>query len=192
MSKMKRSQRAALLTLLIREMLGRGSWCGETHIQKATFLLQDLLRVDTGFDFILYRHGPFSFELRDELASMQADDLLELVARRPGYGPTYVPTSFSEEFLERFPKTAARYTRQVEFVAGELHNMGVLELERLATAYYIAEREGITRKGDRAERLVELKPHVSLQEARLATDQIDRMIERSIPFSLNEDSSVAS
>src|ERR1035441_4963526 len=73
---MKHGQRMAVLTLLDREMLAKGSWCGETHIQKATYFLQELLGVDLGFEFVLYRHGPFSFELRDELSSMQADDIL--------------------------------------------------------------------------------------------------------------------
>lgn len=174
-----------MLTLLNREMLKRDSWCGETHIQKATFFLQDLLGVDAGFEFILYRHGPFSFDLRDELSSMQADDLLELAVKREGYGPTYVPTAFSETFLERFPKTTARYMRQIKFVADELSDKGVAELERLATAFFIADREGISQVGRRAQRLVELKPHISLPEARSACQQVDSLIERARPFSLN-------
>src|SRR5438477_2081289 len=88
---MKQAQRAAVLALLNRKMLERGSWCGETHLQKAMYFLQDLLGVDAGFEFILYRHGPFSFELRDALASLQADGLLDLAIRQQGYGPTYVP-----------------------------------------------------------------------------------------------------
>src|ERR1700691_3123913 len=137
MKNMKHSQRAAILTLLNREVQRRGSWCGETHIQKATFFLQDLLGVDAGFEFILYRHGPFSFDLRDELASMQADNLLELEARYLGYGPSYYPTQFSEEFLERFPKTTVRYISQVEFVAAEFGDKNVAELEKLATAFFL-------------------------------------------------------
>jgi hypothetical protein len=168
-------------------MLKRDSWCGETHIQKAIFFLQDLLKVDAGFEFILYRHGPFSFELRDELSSMQADDLLELTVRREGYGPRYVPTSFSNTYLERFPKTTARYMKQVTFVADELSDKGVAELERLATAFFIANREGVRQIGRRAQRLVDLKPHISLSEARAACEQIDRMSERALPFVLSED-----
>jgi hypothetical protein len=186
---MKRSQRAAILTLLNREMLKNGSWCGETHIQKAAFFLQDLLGVDAGFDFILYRHGPFSFDLRDELSSMQADDLLELAVRREGYGPTYIPTPFSEIFLERFPKTTSRYVKQIKFIAEELSDKNVAELERLATAFFIAHREGIRQVGRQAQRLVDLKPHISLQEARSACEQVDGLVERSGPFSLKEESS---
>jgi len=179
---MKHSQRAAILTLLNREMQRRGSWCGETHIQKATFFLQDLLGVDAGFDFILYRHGPFSFDLRDELSSMQADGLLELAVKREGYGPTYVPTQFSEMFLERFPKTTARYMKQIRFIADELGDKGVAELERLATAFFIAHRERIASVALRAQRLVELKPHISLPDARFACQQVDSLIERARPF----------
>ncbi len=185
---MKRSQRAALLTLLNREMLKRGSWCGETHIQKATFFLQELLGVEADFEFILYRHGPFSFELRDELSSMQADELLELTVRREGYGPTYLPTSFSETYLERFPKTTARYIRQIEFVSDELGDKGVAELERLATALFIANQEGISDIEQRAERLVELKPHISSADALSASERIDRLIRKSRPLRISEES----
>ena len=167
-------------------MLKRGSWCGETHIQKATLFLQDMMGVDSGFEFILYRHGPFSFDLRYELSSMQADSLLELTVRREGYGPTYVPTRFSETYLERFPKTTSRYMRQVEFVADELSEKGVAELEKLATAFFILDREGIIPIGKRAQRLVDLKPHISLSDARSACEQVDLLIERAAPLRLHE------
>ncbi|MBZ5721000.1 MAG: hypothetical protein LAO03_11520 [Acidobacteriia bacterium] len=183
---MKQTQRFALLTLLNREMLRRGSWCGETHIQKATYFLQELLGVDLGFEFILYKHGPFSFELRDELLSMQADQLLELAVRQPGYGPTYVPTSFGVTFQERFPSTTSRYSEQVQFVADEMGNRGVVELEKLATAFFIVDREGIKHFERRAQRLVDLKPHVSMAEARWATEIVDELIAKSRQVSLRE------
>jgi hypothetical protein len=176
---MKRSQRAALISLLNTEMLNRGSWCGETHIQKAIFFLQDLLGVDVGFEFVLYRHGPFSFDLRDELASMQADNLVELTVRREGYGPAYIPTAFSKIYLERFPKTIEKYRDQIEFVAEQIGDKGVGELERLATTLFIAHRESIEDTGERAQRLVDLKPHISLLEARLASEQMERLAHRA-------------
>jgi hypothetical protein len=62
---------------LTRRLDEQGSWSGETHIQKAAYLLRELMDIPFGFDFILYKHGPFSFELRDELSSMRSDRLLE-------------------------------------------------------------------------------------------------------------------
>lgn len=185
---MKHNKRAALIALLNREMLSRGSWCGETHIQKAIFFLQELLGVDTGFEFVLYRHGPFSFDLRDELSSMQADDLVTLAVRREGYGPTYVPTKFSDTYLERFPNTTARYAQQIEFIANELSDKGVSELEKLATSFFIAEREGIKDAEERSQRLVELKPHISFSDAISAGEQVDRLIRRARPFVVSEES----
>lgn len=187
---MKQSQRVALLTLLNREMLRRGSWCGETHIQKATFLLQELLGVRLGFEFVLYRHGPFSFELRDELSSMQADDLVSLQLRQPGYGPAFVPTPFSDTFLERFPKTTARYGAQIEFIAGELSRMNVVELERIATAFFITQEGSTESIGERIEQLVELKPHITVADASHAFEDIDRLIYRSRPVRLTDDPAV--
>jgi uncharacterized protein YwgA len=60
---MDRLRRAAILTRLIEQLRNGGSWCGETHVQKATFFLQELLNVPLSLDFILYKHGPFSFDL---------------------------------------------------------------------------------------------------------------------------------
>jgi hypothetical protein len=184
---MKYAQRVAVLGLLIREMRARGSWAGETHVQKGAFLLQELMGVNLGFDFVLYKHGPFSFDLRDDLSSMQADELLSLVLRREGYGPSFVPTSFSEAFLSRFPKTTARYREQIQFVSNQLNDMGVADLEKLATAFFITNRAGGTSVEKRALLLVELKPHISLPDARQACVQIDRLIENASPLVLTED-----
>jgi len=162
---MKRLQRSAVILYLIEELLQKDSWSGETHIQKATYFLQDFLRVPLGFDFILYKHGPFSFDLSDELTAMQADGIVQLKARPP-YGPSIIPGSNSERVKQLFPKTLKKYKEQVEFVAQELGGFGVAELERLATAAYVV----ITSSGDekieqRACRINKLKPHISIEEA---------------------------
>ena len=88
---MDQLQRASLIIDLIEKLTEKGSWCGETHIQKAVYFLQELTKVPMGFNFILYKHGPFSFDLRDELAAMRAYRLLE-IELRPPYGPGLFPT----------------------------------------------------------------------------------------------------
>ena len=64
---MTRLQRVAVLTKLTEKLHESGSWCGETHLQKAAYFLQELFNVLLVYEFILYKHGPFSFALRDEL-----------------------------------------------------------------------------------------------------------------------------
>jgi hypothetical protein len=176
---MNRLQRAALLTELADKLQNQGSWCGETHIQKAAYFLVDLLRVPVGLGFILYKHGPFSFELRDELTAMRADGLLELRPREP-YGPTLAPTPGSAAFRKRYPVTLTTYQSQLDFVTRTLASKGVAELERLATALYVTRKSpGLLTIDERAARIHEVKPHVSLDEAKVAVAEIDRLIEQA-------------
>src|SRR5262249_25119884 len=81
--RMERLQRATVLLALIEELRDGGSWGGETHLQKAVYLLQELFQVPLGFDFVLYRHGPYSFDLADEVTALQADQLLATQLRQP-------------------------------------------------------------------------------------------------------------
>ena len=82
---MDRFDRAAVLTELADRLRANGSWTGETHLQKATYVLQELLMVPLNFEFVFYKHGPFSFDLREELTSMRADGFLVQVPQDP-YG----------------------------------------------------------------------------------------------------------
>jgi len=168
---MKRMQREAVLLSLIKEMKAKGSWCGETHIQKATYFLQELLKVPTGFEFMLYKHGPFSFDLSDEITAMRADALLQYQPRIP-YGPSLFPTKESQEFLEQFPKTLRNYAKGIQFIAEKIGTLGVADLERLATALYVTLNPDGMEKS-REFRITELKPHIKVDEARSAVKNVD-------------------
>lgn len=169
---MNRLQQDAVLATLADQLRRKGSWCGETHLQKATYFLQELLKVPTGFSFILYKHGPFSFDLRDELTAMRADGLLELRAQWP-YGPSLVPTERSVELRERFSKTVSKYERHIDLVAEHLGSENVAGLEKLATALYITLEGNLGSVGARAKRIHSLKLHVSLDEASKAVQTVD-------------------
>jgi hypothetical protein len=57
---------------------------------KLAYFSLDVLGVPLGFEFILYKHGPFSFDLSDEITAMRADALLQYQPRQP-YGPSLFP-----------------------------------------------------------------------------------------------------
>jgi uncharacterized protein YwgA len=172
---MNRLQRAAVLVRLVDRLREQGSWCGETHIQKATYFLQEFLHTPTELEFILYKHGPFSFDLRDELTSLRADGILELEPQAPPYGPKFTTTQTGAELLMRSPRTLAQYERAIEFVARSLGGKDVADLERLATALYVTRERASGSATERAQLLHELKPHVPIRSAQDAILELDRL-----------------
>lgn len=173
---MNKGQRYTVLINLLETLAKRGSWCGETHIQKAVFLLQEVAAVKTGFEFILYKHGPFSFDLRDALSELSAEGLIEYVVRDPNYGPSVVVAGEAKSFIKRFPKTEKRYAKQINFVAESVGSRGVAELERLGTAVFVVNRYAHLEPGERANEIVELKPHVSILEAKAAVREAENLV----------------
>jgi hypothetical protein len=174
---MDRLKRAAIITSLIESLRERNSWCGETHVQKTALFLQELMEVPLGFEFILYKHGPFSFDLRDELTSYRADELIVLEPQWP-YGPRIATTSRSSYIQGINSKTLAQYKSCISFVAEKFANKGVADLERLATAYYLTQRaEAGTSVAKRAKEITEVKPHISKEDAQAAVKDVDQIIE---------------
>jgi uncharacterized protein YwgA len=171
---MNRLQRDVVILTLLEELKSRGSWCGETHLQKTTYFLQELLLVPLGFKFVLYKHGPYSFDLSDEVTALRAD-LLLTVKPNPPYGPSLLPAPESEALIQRFARTRRTYEGSIRFVAEWLASKNVTELEKLGTALYVSNMGSEERVDTRAERVHELKPHVRLEEAREALQTVDQM-----------------
>jgi uncharacterized protein YwgA len=175
---MNRIQRAAVLASLLKHLEEKGSWCGETHMQKATYFLQGLLEVPLGYDFILYKHGPFSFDLSDELGRLEADYLFEEVSQPRPYGPSYRLADDAWEKLMRWEgKAIERAENYVAFVADHLGDKNVSELERLATALYATIDKRADAGNARARWIVGVKPHITLRQARDAVREVDSIIE---------------
>lgn len=174
---MNQMAQRALIVRLTRTLREQESWTGETHIQKASYLLGELASVPLDFDFILYKHGPFSFELRDELRDMQADRYLVREAQAPPYGPRFSVTDHGAELESRFGRTMARYGEKVDWIAEQLHGKGVAALERLATALWVTRH---ATKGasveSRAAELEEIKRHVAHEDAIAAIREVDAML----------------
>lgn len=166
MGRLDRLQRAVLLGRLIGELRDKGSWCGETHIQKATYIAQSVVGMETGFEFILYKHGPFSFDLRDELTALRADRLVKLELKGQ-YGPRIAATDRISHIQKYHPKTLRKYKEKIGFVANALGNKDVVDLERLGTAFFISRLPGMKNAGDDeiAGRVSRLKRHISSEEA---------------------------
>jgi uncharacterized protein YwgA len=178
---MNRLQQIAILSELVQKLRDQGSWCGETHIQKSVYFLENLFKEPIlGFEFVLYRHGPFSFDLRDELTSMRADGFLELEPQEPPYGPRISPTPSAIQFKALYPKTLNKYQKKLEFIMEKLGDKKVNDLEKLSTALFVNKQEGTdTSEKKRAEEIHDLKPHISVADALDAIRKIDAIQEEA-------------
>lgn len=175
---MKRLRRAAVIADLVDRLHAHDSWAGETHIQKASFIAQEMLQVPTGIDFELFKHGPFSFQLREELGEMRAEEILTLKAQRPPYGPRFYTDEAASQLRRRFPKTLREYREQLEWTADWLGPRGVVLLERTATAFWVTrEAPNGASVEERAKRLNRLKPHFDLESCAQAVEEIDEILE---------------
>jgi len=155
-------QHSAIIVSLIEKLHEHGSWCGETHVQKAAYLLKEIFSVPIDeFDFVLYKHGPYSFELTDHLARMRSQSLLKLIPQVYPYRPSIGLDDGTSALKRMYAKTILKYSDQIDFVAGVINNKGVSDLEKLATALYVTKELGPKRKAEeRAAALREYKSHV--------------------------------
>jgi uncharacterized protein YwgA len=172
---MNKLERTSMLVSLTERLRENGSWAGETHLQKATYILARVLRVPVDFEFILYKHGPFSFDLRNEMGALRADGFLEWELKSNKYGPSLKPGPMSEVLKRQFPDAPMQYKAEIEFVASRLGNKNVAALERLATAIYVTLDERWP-ADQRALRINELKRHVNVSEAEAAVAEADVII----------------
>ena len=172
-------RKAAIITKMARLLRAAGSCCGETHLQKAIYVLQTLTDVPLGYEFILYQYGPFSFDLRTEINACEADGFLALEPQPVPYGPKLAATARAEALHARLPKTLGLYEPRMRFVAQSLGALGVTGLERLATALYVTEELGPAARLDRRARLLrQYKPHISLASAFDALREIDGLAKK--------------
>jgi uncharacterized protein YwgA len=175
---MNELRQSAILLSLIEHLRSRGGWCGETHIQKTTYFLQELMGVPLDFDFKIYKYGPYSFDLKDTLISMRADSMLGLIPNDP-YGATLVPGKLIEQVKNRFPKTLEQFESQITFVANKLSDKKVAELEAISTALFIQQNEEMKSIKRLTQRLLELKPHIKEDFANKAVTELQNIITES-------------
>ena len=154
----------AIILAVVDSLRRHGSWTGKTHVQKALSLLRDKGRIEVPFDFCLYRHGPYSFDVEAELEEMRSYGALNVEPNSQGYGVT-LQTAEMADFVKQVVELSDDETKAIDDVCQFLGNQNVLELERLATASWIQCQEGVESSSEVARRLNQLKPHISIENA---------------------------
>ena len=173
MSKMTRNIRRASIIRLVEIMREKGSWAGETHVQKCIYFMQGLLGVQLGYEFVLYKHGPYSFDLRGELAAMMGSLELDVKPRHP-YGPSFVLGIHRRNVALPEPVESA-----IEFVGEHLSTYDTRALERLSTALFIQTGNNGLEVVEIASKINRIKPHISVPEALSAIQEVAQLKARN-------------
>ena len=167
---MNREERRAIIARLIKTMRNKGSWAGNTHVQKSVYFLQELMDIRTGYRFVMYKHGPFSFDLRDELTNMEADLLLDVELRNP-YGPSF--TMGYHDISDK--KEASAYDYALTFVSDALADKDIRSLERIATALFTQTHNSEKNESELAELIIKMKPHITMPQAMDAIREVSKL-----------------
>jgi uncharacterized protein YwgA len=170
-------QRQAAVLSLIDALRKNSSWCGETHVQKSAFFLQILSEAKLGYDFSLYKHGPYSFELRSSLSVMATLKYIQSDVIDSRYGAQISPTPAGEKILmQRYGSLAKELEPIIAYLAVKFGNKGVKDLERVSTALYFTKVDPMETVLDRARAICSVKPHIEERLAVLAVEEVDNIL----------------
>ena len=164
----------AFVARLVEKMRENHGWAGETHIQKAMYFLHSMFKAPVSYQFELYKHGPYSFNLHDDLGRMRANRILDVQPQAP-YGPSFGLGSLGEISIRRGRNAVETYGPQIDYVAETLGIKDVRTLERYATALFVIDERPGTDRGVLARRIIELKPHIQLDDAIEAVESVVRI-----------------
>ena len=153
------------------------SWCGETHIQKTAYVAKVVRHVPYDSKFILYKHGPYSFDMNAVLNHMRIQNILS-VTPQGSYGSSYrlnpgIWSALTRASGSRFDG----HDSDIRFVCTQFARKKVVDLERIATAIYVRLHFATLDSNRWIDKLRELKPHINPSDAKLAFLEADNLFQ---------------
>jgi hypothetical protein len=169
---MKEGQRLRLLASVVQMLDEAGSWTGRMHIQKLLYFAQELLGLESDYEFVLYQRGPYSFDLDADIRSLRSIGAVDITPMPP-YGPSYGATALGDVLGKASP-VGEQAIAKLRALAGELGPKQARDLELLATTLYVLRER---RRSDKAvvRRVVSLKPQFSEDDAQDAIRQVKQI-----------------
>ena len=171
----------ALILAAVEGLRRHGSRAGKTHVQKSLFLSDASGVLKAPFNFVLYKHGPNSFDFETELEQMKSYSALNSDTVEGWYGVRLSP-GMNALLVKRVAPLPDETQKAIEFVCRFVGTKGVVELERLATAVWIRTREHIIDPESVALRLRQLKPHVAIHDAEKADQEAQEHLDSAKAF----------
>lgn len=166
--------RWAVVARLIEIMRDKDGWAGETHIQKTLFFLQGMTELPTSYEFVLYKHGPYSFDLHDDLGAMRANLVID-ISPRSHYGPSFELGELGGHILDRSKQRVAKYEEHLRFMVDQVGTKDTRTLERYSTALFVKSLRSQADDSQLRDEIVGMKPHISPDDALEAVKAVDQI-----------------
>lgn len=165
----------AVVVAMVDKLRRHDSWAGQTHLQKALYICEQMLAMPLGLDYQLHHYGPFSRSLEQSIQRLVADSALTFVPQPPPYGPRIATSEGAETIRHAHPDVVAQYDEGLEFVATMINRRGIRDLERIATALWMIEEQGSTDPDATAEAIRAIKDHISHNQGVAAYYEVHAM-----------------
>src|SRR5437879_3671463 len=104
---------------MIEALRAQGNRTGKTHIIKGLFLAQAAGLLDDSFSFFLYKHGPYSTDIEENIEQMKSYGAVEVEPAFDGYGVLLSPgemDSFVKKRVNLSDETLKALQRVCEFI----------------------------------------------------------------------------
>ena len=137
---MDRLWQARLVSDVVGALRENGSWTAESHVQKCVYMVKELFDADVPFRFVPYKHGPFSFELRDEISRLLSARVLVSEPARP-YGPRIKARSDSARLRRQFEQVNHGLSSEICFVVEKIGEKTASEVGLLATGLLVLKEQ---------------------------------------------------
>src|SRR6266404_6452987 len=95
----------ALILGMIETLRGQGSRTGKTHLIKG-LMLAAATGVEIPFEFFLYKHGPYSTDIEENLEQMQSYGAISVEPAFDGYGVIFKSSEIASYPRSHAPLTA--------------------------------------------------------------------------------------
>lgn len=125
---MRNELRVAAIVALVKNAQAR---LGKTQVQKLVYFAQDS-GVPLNYKYEIYHYGPYSFELSNDLSSLDSLGVLNVESDPRGFGFDISVGKFAEKF-----KLEPKYQKKVEKVIEQLGLNTPAQLEVKATIHFV-------------------------------------------------------
>jgi len=133
-------KRYGLIVDLAKRMKNKQPQFGKTALQKMIFILQEVFKIDCGYEYALHTYGPFSSQVVHDLDLVETSRGVAVESIGPSSGYTILPGQEADRFREKAadflenPDVQDAMNRLVD----EFGDYSARDLELISTIIYVS------------------------------------------------------